>query len=1030
MRLIAGILIVIFSSVAGHADDIPSKLLSALQWRLIGPFRAGRVTAVAGSSSQPNTYYFGTPGGGVWKTNDGGRVWRPIFDRQPVAGIGSIGVAPSDPRVIYVGTGENALGDGMYKSIDSGATWTKAGLDDAISIQSMVIDPGNPDIVIAGVNSLGYKIIWRPMPKAAFTANRGIFKTVDGGKSWKKVLAGDDTIGVVDLCADPSDPRKLYASLYHPATGHGPSAIAATSDIVVSTDQGSTWQPLASKGLPEKDRGRLGIAVAAGRGAITLYAIMDQGFYRSDDRGANWRQSTKDPRVIGNEYFSRVFADPTNPDVLYVAQTSLYRSIDGGHTFEAYVGAPSGDDFHVLWIDPRDGQRMLLGVDQGAIVSVNGGQTWGSWYNQPTGEFYKVTTDNAFPYHVYGAQQDSGTASVASRSDYGIITDREFMSISGFEYCFIAPDPMNPNFVYSGGWFGTVVRFDKSNGQVATVFERGEKYRTVNLAPLQFAPRDPAMLYYGTQFVMKTNDGATTWKAISPDLTGYVETDPNAPRDPDQPRPPAISALGLSPLDAKVIWAGTSNQIVQVTRDGGASWQKVSPAMPALSERQSILAIEPSHFDLAAAYVVAGSAREQTPPYIVRTRDFGRTWQRIFTALPAAEMAGVIREDPARRGVLYAGTDKRVYVSFDEGEHWQSLQLNMPQVVISDLEVHGNDLVVATYGRALWILDDLTPIREMSAKVAAADVHLFPPAHAVRVRWDNFQDTPYPPETPAGRNPPDGAVIDYVLGSAPAGEVTMTIYDDRGRPVRRFSSETKPLSLPPANAPESWFAPVDALPAASGLNRFVWDLRYPAPVALPYGYSGDLLEYTEYTLADHAVPGDTPREQPFGPLAMPGNYTVELSAGGKTLRQPLTVKLDPRLHVPAADLQAQLDLELRIGRGMTASAEAFRQVEALRKVLVGADAIAAFQKQLDAIGKGNHTDPGFGPVNRDLSRLATNAQSADTRPAETTRLAVEDKCRALDADLKKWRDLNGEIAVQKTGTLPTVQVAASGCGSR
>ena len=1044
MRLVASILIV-FSSVGyaqASSDDIPSKLLAGLQWRLIGPFRAGRVTAVAGSSSQPNTYYFGTPGGGVWKTNDGGHVWRPIFDQQPVAGIGSIGVAPSDPRVIYVGTGENAVGDGMYKSTDSGATWTNVGLRDTITIQSMVIDPKNPDIVVAGVNSLGYRIIWRPVPAPGFTANRGIFKTIDGGKTWKKVLTRDDTVGVVDLCADTSDPRKLYASLYHPASGFGDSAVAATSDIVVSTDQGSTWHPLASKGLPEKGRGRLGIAAISGR----LYAIVDQGFYRSDDGGANWQQSTKDPRVVGSEYFSRVFADPSNADILYVAQTSLYRSTDGGHTFEAYVGAPSGDDFHVLWIDPRDGQRMLLGVDQGAIVSVNGGQTWGSWYNQPTGEFYHVSTDNAFPYHVYGAQQDSGTASVASRSDYGIITDREFQSISGFEYCFIAPDPLNPNFIYSGGWFGTVVRFDKSNGQVATIFERGDRYRSLNLAPLHFAPTDHHTLYFGTQFVMRTTDGGTNWKEISPDLTGYTEADPNAPRDPDKPRPPAISALGLSPLDAKLIWAGTSNQVVQVTRDGGKSWQKVSPAMPLLTERQSILVIEPSHFDAGTAYVVAGSPREQTPPYIVRTHDFGRTWQPIFITLPANEMAGVIREDPARKGVLYVGTDKRVYVSFDEGEHWQSLQLNMPVVVISDLEVRGDDLVVSTYGRGLWILDDIAPLRELreiNAKLATADVHLFPPASAMRVRWDNFQDTPYPIETPAGQNPPDGAIIDYVLGSAPAGEIAMTIYDDHGRPIRRFSSATKPPSLPPANVPEYWFGPVEALPTTSGAHRFVWDLRYPAPVALPYGYYGSLLDYTEYTLADHAIPGKTPRELPSGPLVMPGKYTVELSAAGKTLRQPLTVKLDPRLHVPAADLQAQLDLELRIDRGMAVSAESFRQVEALRKAIGEIkdkdlqEELKAFTKKLDAIDKGNRTDPGFGPVNRDLGRLASNAQSADTRPAETTRLAVEDKCKSLDVDLTKWREvqasdltsLNAKFVAQKLTPLPATHVAAAGCGA-
>jgi photosystem II stability/assembly factor-like uncharacterized protein len=817
-------------------EEVNAGLFSSLRWRLIGPFRGGRVTAVAGVPGQPNVYYFSSPGGGVWKTTDAGRVWQPIFDSQSVAPIGALVVAPSDPRILYVGTGGNTAGKGVYKSTDSGNTWSHSGLEDTRFIQAIIVDPLNPEIVVAGTNSFGDGILWRPIPKSAFTTNRGVFKTTDGGKSWKKVLTKDDAIGVTDLGADPNDPQRLFATLYRPASGSGESEIQATSEIFQSTDEGSTWEPLLGKGLPEKARGRVGIAVAPGNRGQRLYAILEQGFYRSDDGGKNWYQPTRDPRVLGNEYFSRIFVDPQHPDVLYVAQTSLYRSIDGGRTFEALAGAPSGDDFHVLWIDPQDSKRMLLGVDQGAVISVDGGESWSTWYNQPTGQFYHVSTDNAFPYRVYGAQQDSGTAAIASRSDYGEITDREFMSVGGFEYCYIAPDPLNSDLVYSGGWYGSVVRFDKSTGQLATVFERGDRYRTAHMAPLAFSPLDPHTLYLGTQFLLKTSDGGNTWNKISPDLTGYVEKDKNAKTDPDEPPPPAITALALSPVEAGIIWAGTSNRVVQLTRDGGASWHDVSPRGP--KEPTQILVIEASHHDSGTAYIVVGATRESTPPYIARSRDYGRTWQTIVKGLPAGEMARVVREDPRRRGLLYAGTDTGVFVSFDDGDSWETLQLNLPPASVTDLNVHGNDLAASTFGRALWILDDLTPIREMGAKVTSSEVYLLPPAEALRVRWDNFQDTPYPPETPAGQNPPDGAIIDYFLKSAPTGEVTMTVYDNQGKQVRLFSSEAKAPDLPPPNVPSYWFAPVAKLPKAAGLNRFVWDLRYPPPLPCPMAITG------------------------------------------------------------------------------------------------------------------------------------------------------------------------------------------------
>jgi photosystem II stability/assembly factor-like uncharacterized protein len=1029
-------------TLAAQQPDVSQ--FSALRWRLIGPFRAGRVTAVAGVPGDPNTYYFGTPGGGVWKTVDAGQVWKPIFDKVHVASIGALAVAPSDPRVIYVGTGEQTRGKGLYRSNDGGATWAHVGLEDVLFIQAIVVDPHDPNIVVVAGNSVGMGILWLPLPRWAKSANRGIFKTTDGGKTWKKVFTDDQSLGIVDMCSDPGAPGKLYAVVYRPPAGSGPSRAEATSEIVRSTDEGSTWQLLRSKGLPEKARKRMGIAVAPGNGGRRLYAILDQGFFRSDDGGATWQQSTKDPRVVGSGYFSRVFADPNHPDVLYVAQTSLYRSTDGGKTFEAYVGAPSGDDFHVLWIDPRDSSRMLLGVDQGAIISVNGGKSWSSWYNQPTGQFYHVSTDNLFPYRVYGAQQDSGTAGVLSRSDFGEILPQDWYSVGGFEYAYITPDPLHPNMVFSGGWYGSVVRFDKSTGQVATVFEDGKKYRSSQMPPLVFSPQHPSLLYLGTQFVMRTADGGATWQEMSPDLTGYVEPqEKEGKAEPGRPRPPAVTALSPSTVDAREIWAGTSNRLVYLTRDGGANWDNVSPA--GFLEPMQVLYVEASHHDPAAAYLTIGATRESTPPVVLRTHDYGKTWQKIVTGFSANEMVRVVREDPKRKGLLYAGTDTGVFISFDDGDHWQPFSQNLPPTPVTDLQVHGDDLTISTFGRGLWIMDNITALRQISTDVMNSDAYLFSPQTGMRVRWDNYQDTPYPAETPAGQNPPDGAIIDYFLNKPVTGDLTLTIVDEKGTEVASFSSNPKRVEYLPANVPSYWFAPQTAMANNAGMNRFVWDLRYPAPASLPYSYYGELLEYSEYTLADHAVPGLTPREQPRGPLVAPGKYTVELKYGGKTVRQPLTVEMDPRVAASQADLVLQRDLALEIVSGMKVSFDAYHQMAdtqkalgELQKSLKGADAKKAagdLSKQLDALETGTKADPGVGPVNRDLGRLIFSVENADMRPAEPVRVAVQQTCQTLEKKLAAWKQVN-EHEIQsfnqtlvKANLLPlkTLLVNATGC---
>ena len=996
---------------------------------------------MAGVPGDPNTFYFATPGGGVWKTTDGGQVWRPIFDSVRVASIGSLAVAPSDPRVVYVGTGEQTRGNGIYRSNDAGATWQHVGLDDLLFIQSIVIDPIDPNVVVVAGNTVGVGLLWHPLPHWVNTANKGIFKTTDGGKTWRKVYAAGDSLGVVDMCWDLSNPRLMFAVTFHPESGEGDKHVDATSDIFRSTDGGATWSALESKGLPDKDRGRVGVIVAPATGGKRVYAIVKQGFYRSDDGGATWEQSTKDPRVIGSEYFSRVFVDPNYPDVIYVAETSMYRSTDGGKTFEAFTGAPSGDDFHVAWVDPKDSAHLIFGVDQGAIVSLDSGKTWSSWYNQPTGQFYHVSTDNVFPYRVYGAQQDSGTAGVLSRSDYGEILQQDWYSVAGFEYAFITPDPAHPNWIYSNGWYGSVIRLDTNTGQFATLFEKGQKYRTAQMPPLIFAPHDPSVLYLGTQFVLKTTDQGVTWHEISPDLTDYVEKEEEEGKAaPGRPRPPALTAIAPSPLDSAEIWAGTTNRLVYLTRDGGKNWNKVTP--DGLAEPTQVLYVEASHHDPATAYLTVGATRESTPAWVARTHDYGKTWQKVVTGLPENEMARVVREDPKRKGLLYAGTDTSVFVSWDDGDHWQPLSLNLPPTPITDLEVHGNDLVISTFGRSLWILDDVTPLREMSAQVASANLHLFTPGNAMRVRWENYQDTPYPAETPAGQNPPDGVILDYFLKDAPAGDLTLTIYDEKGTQVASFSSRPQPEALPPANVPEYWFAPPTALTKKPGVNRFAWDLRYPPPATLPYGYYGELLEYTEYTLADHAVPGETPRQQPRGPLVVPGKYTAELRSGGGSVKQTFTVTLDPRIHATNADLAAQADVAHQITRGMRSTHDNYEQVAALHKVLTerqksltdnaAQDSAKQLEKKIEALEKGPKKTPGFGPLNRDLGRLIFSVESADIRPTDSVRSAVEQACAQLDKDIAAWQQLNAnEVAAfnakVKGTALPVATVEPKGC---
>jgi photosystem II stability/assembly factor-like uncharacterized protein len=980
---------------------------SAMKWRLVGPHRAGRVTCVAGITGKPAIYYFGTPGGGVWKTTNGGRVWKPIFDDAHVASIGALALAPSNPDIIYVGTGEETVGNGVYKSTDAGKSWRNIGLKDERYISQIIADPQSPDVVL--VSARDY-----------FGAGpaRGIFKTTDGGKTWNRVFFKDEKTSVVEMAAAPDDPKLIYAATYNLQIDPDfRRALGSESLIYKSTDAGATWQLLSGTGLPETGRGTIGLAVAPTTGGKRVYAIINSGLFRSDDGGANWYRSTKDPRITGSTFFGKIYVDPRNPDMVYVMQTSMYRSIDGGKSFESYKGAPSGEDQHVLWIDPADTERMILGSDQGAIVSVDGGHTWTDWFTQPTGQFYHVTTDKAFPYRLYAAQQDSGSVAVLSRSDFGQITYRDWFSTGAFESGYIAPDPLNSNLIYSVGWYGSVFRLDRTTGQIATVFGPGAKYRYTWETPLVFSPRDPKTMYLGMQYVMKTSDGAQTWQEISPDLTS------KNPQANDQGVIEAISPSAAAPGE---IWVGTSTGLVQFTRDDGAHWSNVTPGE--LPGRSEVRLIETSAVDPETAYVIAATFGD-THPNIFRTHDAGKSWQKIVNGLPDTAIARVVREDPERKGLVYAGTETGVYVSFDGGDHWQSLQFDLPTTSVRDLNVHGSDLVAATYGRGLWILDDLTPLRQVGAEMTSGNAYLFKPATAVRARWDNHPDTPLSADLPAGENPPDGAVIYYYQKHT--ARVTLEIRDPRGNVVSRYSNAFPALDNGLRNVPDYWFEKPAMLSNSEGLNRVVWNMQWPSPNTLTYNFRGRHIDYIEYTLPDHAIAGKTPMNQPPGPLVVPGTYKIILTVDGRTYRQSLVVTLDPRVHVSQADLEAQLDVARMIDAWMDSSYHSYNEVGALRTALAAdlkalpansqtkglSDALQALDKELSEIQDGTNTAPGFGAINRDVARFVTMIQSGDIRPAKSIIENATPSCVALQNDLARWRKINSETLPALNQTL-------------
>jgi photosystem II stability/assembly factor-like uncharacterized protein len=1007
---------------AAAEQALGPRLYDSLRWRMIGPFRGGRTVGATGVPGQPNVFYVGVNNGGVWKTTDYGRTWKPIFDDQPTGSVGALAVAPSNPNILYVGSGEGlqrpdlSTGDGLYKSTDGGKTWKNMGLRDGQQIGAILVHPRDPDRVFVAV--LGH-------PYGA-NAERGVFRSTDGGKTWKKVLYKDENTGAIALEFGAGDPNTIYADLW--AGRQGPWENAAWqgpgSGLYKSTDGGDTWQHL-EKGLPtiKQGLGRIGIGVAPSD-PKRLYAMVDAprlgGVYRSDDAGESWERVHSNPRVWGRgSDFAEIKVDPKNKDIVYAANTSIYRSTDGGKTFTAFKGAPGGDDYHTIWINPDNPSIILTASDQGAVITVNGGKTWSSWYNQPTAQFYHVITDNQFPYWVYGGQQESGSAGVCSRGNDGQITFRDWHPVGVEEYGYVAPDPLDPNIIYGG----KVTRFDRRTGQtqeVGPAARRSGKYRFLRTAPLLFSPVDKRTLFLGSNVLFKTTNGGHSWSIISPDLSRPAPEVPasiGVYRTPDlakMPRRGVIYTVAPSYKDLQVIWCGTDDGLIHVTTDGGKSWRDVTP--PGLTAWSKVSIIDAGRFDKDTAYAAVNRIRlDDQRPHIYRTHDGGKTWTKIVKGLPDNAPVNAVREDPERKGLLFAGTERAIHVSFDDGESWQPLRLNMPATSMRDLVVHGDDVVVGTHGRSFWILDDITPLRQLDAKVAAADVHLFRPQVAYRVRRSLNTDTPLPPEEPAGKNPPDGAIINYYLKEMPAGPVTLEILDTKDKLVRRYSSTDKPdvIQAESLDIPTYWIRPPRLLSGAAGSHRFVWDLHYPPPEGVRRSYPIS------------AVYRDTPSE-PLGPAVLPGRYTVKLTVGGRTFSQPLTVKMDPRVKTPAAGLEQQFTLLMQCYDGIRRAQETLKEVRKLRGQLrevreraekgALAEAVAKVDKEAAALegqarGRFFFGPPGPMSLSRVIGELAAQLrllQGADATPTTQAVAACKEARQALDKLAKRWDDLKGK----------------------
>jgi photosystem II stability/assembly factor-like uncharacterized protein len=1016
VSLAALVLCALAVSLPAGAQTLSKDSLAGMKWRLIGPFRGGRVEAVTGVAGNPSVFYFGAVAGGVWKTTDAGGSWKPEFQHEAVSSIGAIAVDPQDPNVIYVGTGEPALrgdisyGDGMYKSVDGGATWTHIGLNDTRHIAKILIDPHDPNIIF--VAAIGHA--YGP------NAERGVFRSTDAGKTWQKVLYKDDKTGAIDMTFAAQDSHILYAAMYQEVrTPWGFSSGGPGSGIYESVDGGTTWKQLEGHGLPSGVLGRIGIAVGADPQRV--YALIEAekgGLYRSDDGGENWQL------INGNHdftqrawYFTNVYADPKSTDTLYILNTGMYRSTDGGQTFKS-INAPHGDR-HDLWIDPTNTARMIEADDGGATISQDGGQTWSTEDNQPTAEFYHVATDERFNYYVYGAQQDNSTVAIASRSDSGAIAERDWYDVGGGESGFVIPDPKNPNIVYAGSYDGLITRYDKANGQEQDITAwplnpmgwgaATLKYRFQWTAPIAMSPFDSNTIYHGAQVLFKSTDQGQNWTVISPDLTRNDKSKQGSAGGPLTQDNTSVEyydtifAVAESPVERGLVWVGSDDGLVHVTRDGGKAWSDVTPK--GLPDWSRIDLIDPSTHAAGTAYLAADRSRwDDFHPYLYKTTDYGKTWTKITNGLPDNVFTHAIGEDTVRKGLLFAGTETGIYVSFDDGTQWQSLQLDLPTVPVHDLIVHGNDLIIATHGRAFWSLDNITPLREMNSGDANADTYLFKPATAYRFRGGRFRILG---GFAAGENPPSGAVIDYSLKTEPKQSITLEILDSSGKLIRKYKSQGE---KPAEESPEaSFFRGARAtLPAKAGLNRFEWDLRYEPPSVVPgaVAWGG----------------------RPIGPLAVPGNYQVKLTVAGKSYTAPLRLEGDPRIKVSPDDLQKQLDFSLQIRGRVTEAHDAVNQIRdihgqltTLEKRLAGnektkatADAAKDLDKKFTDVEEALiqvKSKTGEDPLNfpimiaDQMMALDSTVQSADTAPTQSSHEVFDLLSKQLDEQMAKYRQL-------------------------
>ena len=998
------IAIILLSSANLFAQSYDAKYFNSMQWRMIGPHRGGRTVGAVGVPSQPNVFYIGVNNGGVWKTNDFGRTWKPIFDDQPTGSIGDVVVSPGNPNVIYVGSGEGiqrpdlSVGDGIYKSTDGGKTWVNTGLKDGQQIGGLAIDPKNENRVFAAV--LGHP--YGP------NSERGVYRTIDGGQHWEKVLYKDENTGAIQVTIDPNNSNIIYADMW--AGRQGPwengSWNGTESGLFKSIDGGTTWKKLTA-GLPstEQGLGRIGFCIAPSN-SNRLYATVDAGkmggIYRSDDAGESWININADERLWGRgSDFAEVKADPKNADIVYTADVVVWKSEDGGKTWKAFRGAPGGDDYHRIWINPDNTNIILIASDQGAIITVNGGETFSSWYNQPTAQFYHVSADNAFPYNVYSGQQESGSVGIASRGNDGHINFRDWHPVSAEEYGYVVADPLDNNIIYGG----KISRYDKRNGQSQNISPeavRSGKYRFLRTAPVLFNPIDKKTLYYAGNVLFKTKTGGMNWDIISPDLSReswdipanvgiYTKEDMKK-----MPRRGVIYTVAPSYVDTNTIWCGTDDGLIHITRDGGKTWTNVTP--PSITSWSKVSLMDASHTDVNTAYAAVNRIRlDDQKPHIYKTTDGGKTWAAIVNGLPN-DPINVVKEDPIRKGLLFAGSERAVYVSFNDGENWQSLRLNMPATSIRDLVIKDDDLVIGTHGRSFWILDDMTSLRQLTDQLINSSPILYKPQTAYRVRWNMNPDTPIPQEEPAGQNPPDGAVINYYLDKK-ASAVSLEIYGPAGNLIRKYSNKDTVYNIPDVNIPLYWIRPQQILSSAAGSHRFTWDMHF-APLNIPASYP---IAATYLNTA----PNET------SPWVTPGIYTAKLTVDEKTYAQSFEVKMDPRVTTGNPDLEGIRNLAFLCYDGRRRCMQLLNQVnnlhQQIKDLLPKANPVLTkqlneFEIKLSVLEKSEPGSPnrGINKMNSDFAGLFNIINDSDMPPTtQTTEAALKTKSD-MELLLIKW----------------------------